>query len=85
MQSSVINVLIPSNISQRLFTHAAADSWNRTTDAITGKHFDIENMVSYEGKQVDLEGEFNCGEIIYNRERKRSLTARNILTSQKLS
>ena len=42
-------------------------------------------MVSYQAKQADLEGEFNCGEIIYNRERKRSLTARNILTSQQLN
>ena len=42
-------------------------------------------MVLYQAKHADLEGEFNCGEIIYNRERKRSLTSRNILTSQILN
>ena len=76
MQINANNVVIPSNISQGLFTHANADNWN---------HFDIVNMVSYQAKQADLEGQFNCGEIIYNRERKKSLTARTIPTSQKLN
>ena len=85
VQINANQVVIPSNISQGAFTHAAADNWNRATDAITGEHFDIINMVLYQAKQADLEGKFNCGEIIFNREHKRSLTARNILTSQILN
>ena len=84
-QINANHVLIPSIISQELFTHTAADNGNRATDAITGEHFDIVNMILYQAKLADLEGEINCGEIIYNRERKRSLTARNILTSQILN
>ena len=42
-------------------------------------------MILYQAKQADLEEEFSCGEIIFNRERKRSFTARNILTSQILN
>ena len=38
MQINANNVVIPSNTSQGLFTHAAADNWNRTTDAIIGEH-----------------------------------------------
>ena len=85
MQTNADHVVIPSNISQGLFIHAATENWNRATDAITGEHFDIVNMVSYQAKQANLEGGFNCGEIIYNMESKRSLTARNILTSQILN
>ena len=85
MQINANRVVIPSNISQGLFTHAAADNWNGATGAITGQHFDIVNMVLYQAKQADLEGEFNCEKIIFSRERKRSLTARNILTSQILN
>ena len=85
MQINANHVVIPSNISQGIFTHAACHNWNRATDAITGEHFDTVNMVLCQAKQGDLEGEFSCGEIIFNRERKRSLTARNILISQILN
>ena len=41
MQINANNIVIPSNTSQELFTHAAADNWNRTTDAMKGEHLNI--------------------------------------------
>ena len=77
--------MIPSNISPGIFTHAAADNWNRATDALTGEHFDIVNMVLYQAKRSDLEGQFDCGAITHNKEHKRSLRTRNTVTNQILN
>ena len=66
MQISANHVLIPSNISPGIFTNAAADNWNRVTNALTWEHFDIVNMVLYQDKQSDLEGQFDCGAITHN-------------------
>ena len=85
MQINANHVVIPSNISPGIFTHAAADNWNRATDALTGEHFDIVNMVLYQAKRSDLEGQFDCGEIIHNKEHKRSLRTRNTVTNQILN
>ena len=85
MQINANHVVIPSNISPGIFTHAAADNWNRAMDALTWEHFDIVNMVLYQAKRSDLEGQFDCGAITHNKERKRSLTTRNTVTNQILN
>ena len=38
-------IVISSNMNQGTFTHTAADNWNRATDAVTGKHLDIVNLI----------------------------------------
>ena len=85
MQINANHVVIPSNISPGTFTHAAADNWNRATDALTGEHFDIVNMVLYQAKRSDLEGQLDCGAITHNKERKRFLTTRNTVTNKILN
>ena len=84
-QINANHVVIPSNISPGTFTHAAADNWNRATDALTGEHFDIVNMVMYQAKRSDLEGQLDCGAITHNKECKRFLTTRNTVTNQILN
>ena len=41
------------------FTHAAAGNWNRATDAVTGEHLDIVNLVLFQSKNRTLERGFD--------------------------
>ena len=41
------------------FTHEAADNWNRATDAVTGEHLDIVNLVFFQSKNRTLERGFD--------------------------
>ena len=49
------HIVLPSNMNRGTFTHAAADNWNRTTDAVTGEHLDIVNLVLFQSKNRTLE------------------------------
>ena len=53
------HIVLPSNMNQGTFTHAAADNWNRATDAVTGKHLDIVNLVLFQSKNRTLERGFD--------------------------
>ena len=53
------DIVLPSNINRGTFTHAAADNWNRATDAVTGEHLDIVNLVLFQNKNRTLERRFD--------------------------
>ena len=44
------HIVLPSNMNRGTFTHAAADNWNRATDAVTGEHLVIVNLALYQSK-----------------------------------
>ena len=48
------HIVLPSNMNRGTFTHAAADNWNRATDAVTGEHLDIVNLVLFQSKNRTL-------------------------------
>ena len=67
------------------FTHAAADNWNRATDAVTGEHLDIVNLVLSQSKNRTLERGYDNQEKYarpsLSKDRKRSITPER-LTAQ---
>ena len=74
------NIVLPSNMVLNTFTHAAADSWNRATDSVTGEHLDIVNLVMFQSNERNIElGSFNNSTNTHRaplpKERKRSLAA----------
>ena len=66
------------------FTHAAADNWNRATDAVTGEHLDIVNLVLFQSKNGTLERGFDNQEKnvrpSLSMDQKRSLTSERLTT-----
>ena len=42
------HIVPPSNMNRGTFTHAAADNWNRATDAVAGEHLNIVNLVLFQ-------------------------------------
>ena len=53
------HIVLPSNMNRGTFTHAATDNWNRATDAVTGEHLDIVNLVLFQSKNRTLERGFD--------------------------
>ena len=53
------HIVFPSDMNRGIFTHAAADNWNRTTDAVTREHLDIVNLVLFQSKNRTLERGFD--------------------------
>ena len=66
------------------FTHAAADNWNRATDAVTGEHLDSVNLVLFLSKNRILQRGFDNQENYVrpslSKDRKRSLTSERLTT-----
>ena len=52
------HIVLPSNMNRGTFTEAA-DNWNRATDAVTGEHLDIVNLVLFQSKNRTLERGFD--------------------------
>ena len=78
------HIVLPSNMNRGTFTHAAADNWNRATDAVTGEHLDIVNLVLFQSKNRTLERGFDDQENYVrpslSKDRKRSLTSERLTT-----
>ena len=72
--------IIPSNIKPTIFTHAAADNWNRATHSVTGKHLDIDTMVLVPDSSAHSEY-FGDAEVV-DRTGRRSVGERARRTSQ---
>ena len=53
------HIVLPSNMNRGTFTHSAAGNWNRATDAVTGEHLDIVNLVLFQSKNRTLERGFD--------------------------
>ena len=53
------HIVLPSNMNRGTFTHAETDNWNRATDAVTGEHLDIVNLVLFQSKNRTLERGFD--------------------------
>ena len=66
------------------FTHAAADNWNRATDAVTGEHLYIVNLILFQSKNRTLERGFDNQENYLrpslSKDRKRSSTSERLTT-----
>ena len=71
-------------MNQGTFIHVAVDNWNRATDAVTGEHLDIVNLVLFQSKNRTLERGFDNQEKYVrpslSKDRKRSLKSEQLTT-----
>ena len=57
-QVAIGNIVIPGNIELRYFIHAAADNFDIGSESLDGKGLHCSNIVLYQPKPDDLQGQF---------------------------
>ena len=78
------HIVLPPNMNRGTFTHTTADNWNRATDAVTGWHLDIVNLIFFQSRNRTLGRGFDDQEKhvrpSLSKDRKRSLTCEQLTT-----
>ena len=72
-QVAVGNIVIPGNIEKGYFIHAAADNFDIGSESLDGKGLHCSNVVLYQPKPDDLQGQFGSVQTLSNKERPRAL------------
>ena len=72
-QVAVGNIVIPGNIEPGYFVHAAADNFDIGSESLDGKGLHCSNIVLYQPRPDDLQGQFCSVQTLSNKERSRAL------------